>query len=667
MIVIGPVLQADEPNIVPAEGTHSSFTLEDVGEKEIMVKTIFDQVKITFPLAEGRKIHRAVLKLHLSHGQKLLPESSDLTIGLNNEPVASLILTPENAAANFIDLALPVEAFQPGDNHLTFQFNQRLHRQGCQDIDDPGLWTQIGSDTSIELESVATPFAPALERFPAPFNTLTILDKSPYLYLILPPQPTSVELTVASQIAAALGQAANWAKPPLHALTADQLEIKQVADHHLIVIDSGQRNPLAKGVAAGLTERVSPYNPHRAMLVVSAPDEVSLQQTAEMLTTQSARAKLQGTHMPSIPITPQPSLPKLTRMSLADLRLQEEQVRGIGPHNLYYPIDIPYDWKITSDASLEIYFSHARKLAEAKSLLTVFVNGFKMAEVPLTEHNDTAGRLVVQLVPRQLHPGRNWLRLLFDLHLDNQDCNFRYLQEAWAGISATASTVNLAHVESEPPLDLLYFPSFLLTPTDLSQNLFILPDTPTQVDLTALVRLAAKLGTYTTADALRPQVITASEFNPTVATAKHVIAMGRLETNIFLANYNSHFPLSLTQAANDYKISMPAQNGYIQILPAPWSSQANLMIISAADDSLLIRAIDSLPILGQRLTVKGSVAIVGPDQVKSLKTGVPLLEQVTQKTLSIILFGAFVSIGSIGLLIRHHHMRGQGVENAKNE
>jgi hypothetical protein len=150
-------------------------------------------------------------------------------------------------------------------------------------------------------------------------------------------------------------------------------------------------------------------------------------------------------------------------------------------------------------------------------------------------------------------------------------------------------------------------------------------------------------------------------------TAKYVIAIGHPETNTFLATYNSHFPVSIAQAANDHQISMPAQNGYIQILPAPWSSQANLMIISAADDSLLTRAVDSLPILGQRLTVKGSVAIVTPDQVKSLKTGVPLLEQVTQKTLSVILFGAFVSIGSIGLLIRHHHTRGQEVENAKNE
>jgi hypothetical protein len=666
LMAVGPVLQADEPEAAPAERSYSSFSLKDLGEKDIVVKTIFDQVNVTFPLTEGRQIRQAVLKLHLAHGQQLLPESSDLTIGLNDEPVANLILTPENAAANFIVLPLPIEAFQPGSNHLTFRFNQRLHRQGCQDMNDPGLWTQIGSNSTIELDSVAVPIDPDLKRFPAPFDTLTTLDKSLQLSLILPPQPTSVELTAAGQIAAALGQAAQWENPPLHGLTADQLQPEQVTDHHLIVIDSRQRNPLAKGVEAGLTERISPYNPSRLMLVVSAPDEASLQQTADMLATQSARITLRGTHMPAMPITPQPALSKPAHVSLADLGFEDERVRGLGPHDLYYPIDIPYDWKITSEASIEIHFTHAPKLAEAKSRLSVFINGLKATNVPLTEHNDTTGRVVIPLSPRQIHPGRNWLHLLFELHLADQDCNFRYLQEAWAGVSTAASTVHLAHVESEPPLDLGDFPSPLLTPADLSKNLFILPDTPTQADLTALLRVAAKLGTYTPADAVRPQVITASDFKAALAPAKHVIAIGQPETNRFLATYNSRLPLSLPQAAGDNKTAATDQTGYIQILPAPWSRQASLMIISAVDDNMLARAVDVLPTLGQRFKVQGRVAIVTADQVKGLNTGVPQLERVERETLSIILLGAFAMIGSIGWLVRRQPSKKQEIEDANN-
>jgi hypothetical protein len=393
------------------------------------------------------------------------------------------------------------------------------------------------------------------------------------------------------------------------------------------------------------------------MLVVSAPDDVLLRQAAGMLATQSARANLQGTYVPPMPITSQPSLSTPTRVSFADLGFEDLRLRGIGPHDLYYPIDIPYDWKITSEASIKIHFTHSRSLDEAKSLLNVLVNGLKVIDVPLTDRNDTDGRVTFELSPRQIRPGRNWLHLLFDLHVKDQDCNFRYLQEAWAGISTTTSTMNLAHVESKPPLDLRDFPSPLLTPADLSSDIFILPDTPTQVDLTVLVRLAAKLGTYTMADTVRPQVITASEFKPSVATANHIIAIGYPGATSFLATDNSHLPQSLHQAGITTEISTKDQKGYIQILPAPWSRQATLMILSAVDESLLTRVVDVLPTLGQRFKVKGSVGIVTLDQVKGLNTGVPILEQVARETLSVILFGTFVTIGSIGWLVRHHQSR----------
>jgi hypothetical protein len=81
------------------------------------------------------------------------------------------------------------------------------------------------------------------------------------------------------------------------------------------------------------------------------------------------------------------------------------------------------------------------------------------------------------------------------------------------------------------------------------------------------------------------------------------------------------------------------------------------MILSAVDESLLTRVVDVLPTLGQRFKVKGSVGIVTLDQVKGLNTGVPILEQVARETLSVILFGTFVTIGSIGWLVRHHQSR----------
>ncbi len=84
---------------LPAESPQpASFTLADLGEKDLVVKSIYDQVLVHFPLAEGMKIEHAVLNLHFSHSRKLLPENSDLTIALNDEPAANLPLTSDNSS-----------------------------------------------------------------------------------------------------------------------------------------------------------------------------------------------------------------------------------------------------------------------------------------------------------------------------------------------------------------------------------------------------------------------------------------------------------------------------------------------------------------------------------------------------------------------------------------
>jgi hypothetical protein len=95
LILPAPSALADGP---------ASFTLADLGEKDIAVRTVFDQVKVNFPVAAGRRITTAQLRLHLAHDQKLLPNLSDLTVALNDEPVINLPLTPDNAAKNFIDV-----------------------------------------------------------------------------------------------------------------------------------------------------------------------------------------------------------------------------------------------------------------------------------------------------------------------------------------------------------------------------------------------------------------------------------------------------------------------------------------------------------------------------------------------------------------------------------
>ena len=98
------------PSGVLAQGAEPlRFTLADLGEKDLVVNTIFDQTTVHFPLPEGKHIERGVLKLHLTHGEQLLPDRSDVTIALNDEPVVNLPLTTDNLSTT-LEIPLPTEA-----------------------------------------------------------------------------------------------------------------------------------------------------------------------------------------------------------------------------------------------------------------------------------------------------------------------------------------------------------------------------------------------------------------------------------------------------------------------------------------------------------------------------------------------------------------------------
>jgi len=397
ILLIPATARADDP-AAPKNRVQASVTFKELGEKTLTLKTIYDQSSVSFSLPAGRKIERATLNMEFSHGKKLLSAASDLTIVLNAEPVANIILSPENADRNIIPIPLPAEAFIPGENTLTFRLNQRLRTKGCGDVGDSRLWTKIYSASFLELETVDEPIPADLGQYPRPFTSLTPLADSPQVLFVLPDAPTATELTAAAAIAAALGQSAAWKQPPLQAVTVSRLNTADTVNNHLLAIGSAERNPLAQNAAPGLTIAPSPYNANRLLLTVSGATEAELAQAGNMLATPSAWADFSGATIPPADVSPRPVPVRTTRATFAELGFSDRRVRGIGAHDIYFPIDIPYNWKPTSDASIEVRFSHASvQLDAATSKMSAFINGFKVADVALTKRNDINGRLVIQL------------------------------------------------------------------------------------------------------------------------------------------------------------------------------------------------------------------------------------------------------------------------------
>lgn len=639
------------------------ITFADLGEKDVTVNTMYEQVFVDFPVAEGRQYTRAVLHLHMQHNPNLLPDFSDIVIALNDEPVADLILTPENAADGIVEIELPLTALLPGQNELLLRFSLRLEENGCRDVNDPDLSVTIFADSYISFETLEIQEPADLSFFPFPFSTFSLLPTSPQISIVLPATPNSAELTAAAQISASLGQASKWKNPPLWVFTADQTDQARLAVDALIVIDTNHRNTLAQSATPGLSILQSPYDPNQLMLVVSGADDADLLRSVAMLTTVSNRINLTGTHADPVDVTAQAAPDKPARASFADLGLATKRVRGIGLHDLYYPIDVPYDWKTTSDASIELRFKHGAAIVSA-SLMTAYINGFETANVRLDRRNDTDGRLIIQLSPRQIRPGRNWLHLVFDLHMPRENCKYRYFEEAWAEVSAEQSVLNLAHVVSVSPIDIGYMPSYLVAKNDLSADIFVLPAAFTSTDLTAMARIAAKLGSYSSADSVKIQATTADQFAPTAETG-NAIVLGGPENNALIAQYDSILPQPLQRVNGQIQPvsgrellpeEISGAAGYLQVMPSPWSRSSALLVVSANDPALVFAIVDALPTDGRRMKVQGNLAIITPSSITGFAlgnlAGAPLSDSTRQLSLG-ILMGAFVLIIALGLFFRN--------------
>ncbi len=648
---------------VQASG-HSRFTLSDLGEEDIVVRRLFGQKSVSFRIAAGQEVQRAVLYLHMAHSKKLLSEFSDLTIGVNEEPVFSMALTAETVRVKEMEIELPGSAFRTGSNELVFRFKLRTRDKGCEDLADDALWARVYADSALEIESVDRAPTVDLSAFPAPLDTVDLVEGAPRVIILLPEAPLTEELTAAVRLAATLGRETGWEKPPLVAMTASQADPAQLAADHLVAIGIAGRNPLLKDAPNGASLQVSPYSGGRVLLGISGKDGAELLAASDLLATRSLHSTLRGAAMvAAAPVTAQAIVEHPEQASFAELGFETRRVRGIGAHDLYYAIDVPYNWKVTSEAAIDIGFTHSKSLNVDGSLMTAFFNGFQVAEVPLTASNAGDGRLVVKISPRQIHPGRNWLHLAYDLGIKRADCNFRYLEEAWAEVDAARSLVSLGHVKGSPPLELRYLPAPLVVPEDLSATVLVVAPRASQAELTSMVRLAAKLGTYASADGIRLSALSADQVDVGRLANAAVVAIGTPQTNSLLAAYDDDLPQplqrinGLVQASSGRELfpeEAEGKAGYLELIEAPWSSQAVLITVSAFGDEQLLKTVDAFPVLGKRFKSQGNVAVVVGNKVKGITAGslagVTLSSQ-ARITLAVV-FAILLVLGGTGIILR---------------
>lgn len=100
------------------------------------------QMQIAIP--KRWQIKKAVLRFDYTNSSSLLKQNSQLTVSLNNTPLAQLKLDPL-APNGFAEVELPVTLLPPGYNTLNFSATQH-YTQGCEQPCASELWTRLKLD-----------------------------------------------------------------------------------------------------------------------------------------------------------------------------------------------------------------------------------------------------------------------------------------------------------------------------------------------------------------------------------------------------------------------------------------------------------------------------------------------------------------------------------------
>jgi hypothetical protein len=107
---------------------------------------------LSIPIPERWKVTRAVLNLHYTASNNMLPDLSQMAIKVNGELITQMKLDSQAPGVSR-EIVIPVERLHPGYNTLTFQVAQHYNRNQCEQPCAPDLWTNISvNESSLQLD-----------------------------------------------------------------------------------------------------------------------------------------------------------------------------------------------------------------------------------------------------------------------------------------------------------------------------------------------------------------------------------------------------------------------------------------------------------------------------------------------------------------------------------
>jgi len=209
-----------QPKPADAETRLGIATFNELGYQAINLAGIGSQsttIVLRRPIST-RLGRGAQLRLRFRHAATLLKQRSLLSVTINNQPVGSVSLTPENANEGELVCSVPINLVDSNEWSVMITAHNELGAVECDKTYEDIAWTTILGASEFELRDGSLPSYPFLEGFPYERDKDGLLPTE--INVNLGPKPSDSELSFIAS-AAVLAAQSNHGTPRWSASTQD--------------------------------------------------------------------------------------------------------------------------------------------------------------------------------------------------------------------------------------------------------------------------------------------------------------------------------------------------------------------------------------------------------------------------------------------------------------
>ncbi|MFC4098735.1 cellulose biosynthesis cyclic di-GMP-binding regulatory protein BcsB [Paenibacillus xanthanilyticus] len=165
-------------------------------------------------------------------------------------------------------------------------------------------------------------------------------------------------------------------------------------------------------------------------------------------------------------------------------------LQGVSNREDYY-FEIGKSRKLLPGSYIELIYGHSQTLIASRSTLTILLDDVPLGSVFLNEKNREGAKWRMDISSFPFDPGFHKLSIVTHMEVTNDLCTDQDNTANWMRISSD-SIIHLNTTSSYASPDLSYYPSPFLEKgsTKPLNAAFVLPDTASNADLTALTRLS---------------------------------------------------------------------------------------------------------------------------------------------------------------------------------